>query len=76
MFRLDPPIPLDTPKGKGWAHLVLDYSQEHDLLWVVFLDASGECWSFPNHQIRMRRNMSLGIRVDKNQKADEDSPWV
>ena len=29
-------ILLETPKGKGFAHFVIDYSQEHNLLWVVF----------------------------------------
>lgn len=60
MFRLNPPIPLKTPKGKGFAHLVIDYSQEHDLLWVVFLNDSGECWTFKNSEIRIQENYSLG----------------
>jgi hypothetical protein len=43
MIQLNPTLPLETPRGKGFAHFVIDYSQEHDLLWVVFLDDSGEC---------------------------------
>ena len=39
MLQLNPPIPLDTAKGKGFAHMVVDYSHEHDLLWVVFIDS-------------------------------------
>lgn len=57
--QLQPTIPLLTPKGKGFAHLVIDYSQEHDLLWVVFLDKTGECWTFPNKDIRIQSNASL-----------------
>lgn len=60
MKQLDPPLPLDTPKGRGWAHFLIDYSQEHDLLWVVFLNENGECWTFPNSEIRMVDNLSLG----------------
>lgn len=60
MLQLNPPIPVVTPKGKGWAHVLIDYSQEHDLLWVVFLDESGECWTLPNRDVRIQKNMSLG----------------
>ncbi len=60
IHQLTPPLPLVTKMGKGWAHLVIDYSQEHDLLWVVFLDASGECWTFKNADIRMVENLTMG----------------
>jgi len=60
ILQLNPPLPLTTPRGKGWAHFLLDYSQEHDLLWVVFLNQGGECWTFPNSDIRMDTNFSLG----------------
>ena len=62
MLQLNPPIPVNTPKGKGWAHILIDYSQEHDLLWVVFLDETGECWTLPNRDIRIQSNLSLGRR--------------
>ena len=58
--QLNPALPLITPKGKGWAHFVLDYSQEHDLLWVVFLNKNGQCWTFPNSEVSMDNNISLG----------------
>lgn len=58
--QLDPPLPLSTPKGNGWAFLVIDYGQEHNLLWVVFIDATGECWTFPNWQVRMLPNSTMG----------------
>ena len=67
MLQLNPPIPLDTAKGKGFAHMVVDYSQEHDLLWVVFLDDSGECWMFRNGEVRIQRNFTLG-RVSEPSK--------
>ena len=60
MLQLNPPIPLITPKGKGWAHLVVDYSQEHDLIWTVFIDETGECWSFRNQDVRMQKNVTFG----------------
>jgi hypothetical protein len=65
MLQLNPPIPVTTPMGKGWAHILIDYSQEHDLLWVVFLDETGECWTLPNRDIRIQSNLSLGRRDRK-----------
>jgi hypothetical protein len=60
IVQLNPTIPLITPKGKGFAHLVIDYSQEHDLMWVVFINESGECWTFKNSEVRIVDNLSLG----------------
>ncbi len=62
--QLNPTIPLDTPKGPAHAHLVIDYGQEHHLLWVCFLDASGQCWCFKNPQVRLRANPTMGVRQD------------
>jgi hypothetical protein len=59
--QLVPTIPLDTPKGKGFAHGVIDYGQEHHLLWVVFIDATGECWTFPNPVVRLQSNQTMGV---------------
>ncbi len=42
------------------AHALIDYSQEHDLMWVVFQDDSGECWTWRNSDIRGQDNASLG----------------
>jgi hypothetical protein len=51
MLQLNPPIPMLTPKGKGYAHFVIDYSQEHHLCWVVFIDDTDECWTFQNPEL-------------------------
>ena len=72
--QLNPALPLHTPKGKGWAHFVLDYSQEHDLLWVVFLNDTGECWTFSNSDIRIDNNYSLG-RHDFSSSASSLRSW-
>jgi hypothetical protein len=62
--RIDPPIPVLTPDGTGYAHFLIDYSQEHHLMWVVFLDNSGQCWTYENYAIRIQNNPTLGRRVD------------
>ena len=60
MIQLNPPLPLQTPKGDGWAHFLIDYSQEHDLMWVVFLNDGGECWTVSNRHVRLDPNWTLG----------------
>jgi len=65
MLQLNPPLPLNTPKGKAWAHLVIDYGQEHDLQWVCFIDATGECWTYSNPEITIQNNITLGREVTK-----------
>jgi len=65
ILQLDPPVPLTTPRGKGFAHLVIDYGQEHDLLWVVFQDETGECWTWRNADVKIQPNETLGRKLPK-----------
>ena len=58
--QLNPPLPLRTPKGAGLAHMVIDYGPEHHLMWTVFIDATGECWTFANPEIRAAPNVTMG----------------
>jgi hypothetical protein len=59
LIQLSPSIPLDTPKGPAMAHFLIDYGEEHHLCWVVFLDATGERWTFSNPQIRLQGNQTM-----------------
>jgi hypothetical protein len=63
ILRLDPTVPLDTPKGPAAAHFLIDYSEQHHLLWVCFTDETGECWTWPNPAVRLRPNETMGIRL-------------
>ena len=58
--QLNPPIPVVTPAGKGMAQMVIDYGVEHDLLWVVFQNDTGECWCWGNQDIRAQNNITIG----------------
>lgn len=58
--QLNPPLPLNTPKGSAVAHFVIDYGPEADLIWVCFQDDTGECWSWANPEIRAQKNITLG----------------
>ena len=42
------------------AFAVIDYGEEHNLIWVVTLDDSGEIWCSPNPKVRMRANWTMG----------------
>ena len=60
LTQLNPPLPLLTPKGKAWAHLVIDYGPEADLFWVCFQDEDGACWTWSNRDVRIQANATLG----------------
>ncbi|EIZ77244.1 hypothetical protein WSK_4237 [Novosphingobium sp. Rr 2-17] len=59
--QLNPTIPLHVMgKGDGYALGMIDYGQEHNLIWVTALDGSGEIWCAPNHTVRLGRNWTMG----------------
>lgn len=61
LMQLNPPLPLETPKGKAWAVALIDYGPHWDLQWITFLRDSGECWTFQNRDIRQEANYTFGI---------------
>lgn len=65
--QLNPPIPVVTPKGNAWAHLIIDYGPEADLIWVCFQDDNGQCWSWGNSDIRAQQNLTLRRTLLKDQ---------
>lgn len=59
--QLEPPIPLHVlGKGDGYAIAVIDYGQEHNLIWVTAINATGEIWCAPNPKVRMPSNWTMG----------------
>jgi len=69
MLQLDPPIPLDTPKGPALAHFLVDYGTEHHWLWVCFQDETGECWTWENTQVRAQHNLTFGRNLKLEPKS-------
>jgi hypothetical protein len=63
--RLEPPIPLSTAKGDGWAFAVIDYGFEADLIWVVAINKTREIWCVPNREVRMQSNWTAGRRNEE-----------
>lgn len=59
--QLNPSLPVTVEgKGNGSAFAVIDYGEEHNLIWVVAIDANGEMWCCPNPKVRMRANWTMG----------------
>lgn len=60
LVRLDPPIPVNTPKGEALCHGWRDYGIDFDLQWICFIEETGECWTFRNQDIRSTKNITMG----------------
>lgn len=58
--QLNPPIPLHVlDKGDGYAIGMIDYGQEHNLIWVTAINATGEIWCAPNPKVRLQKNWTM-----------------
>jgi len=60
ILQLNPMIPIFRLSDgmEGYAFLVIDYTQEHHLLFTCALD-NGEIWTLSNKDIRFQKNISL-----------------
>lgn len=59
-YQLNPSVPLRSPKASGEAIAVIDYGGEHDLMWVIIDDETGQIWTVPNGEVRAFKNYSIG----------------
>lgn len=60
-MQLNPPIPVETPLGYGFAHLLEDGRAGADAIWQVFIARTGESWWFGNRYIRLSSDITVGI---------------
>lgn len=69
ILQLSPTIPMvrDADGMKGYAFLVIDYSQEHDLLFTCAMD-DGEIWTLSNRDIRIVNNVTLNRIYEKGKQ--------
>ena len=67
MLQLNPMLPIIrvSDSMRGFAFLVIDYSQEHDILYSCIMD-NGEIWTLSNREIRAQENVSLGRTLLKS----------
>lgn len=64
ILQLNPTLPIRRVSDgmSGYAFLIIDYSQEHDLLFTCAMQ-NGEIWTLSNKEIRMQDNISLDRKV-------------
>jgi len=60
MLQLEPMLPIYriSDNMKGFAFILIDYSQEHNLLFTCAMD-DGQIWTLSNREIRFCKNISL-----------------
>lgn len=58
ILQLNPTLPVETPMGKALAHFLIDYGEEHHLMWVC-IQENGEIWTWENPKIRAQTNPSF-----------------
>jgi hypothetical protein len=51
---------------EGYAFLVIDYSQEHNLYFTCAM-SNGEIWTLSNQDIRFQKNITLNRDTITNQ---------
>jgi hypothetical protein len=64
IVQLNPMIPIFrvSDNMEEYAFLVIDYSQEHNLLFTCAMD-NGEIWTLSNQEIRFCKNISLDRKL-------------
>ena len=64
IIQLNPMLPIFrvSDQMEGYAFLVIDYSQEHNLLFTCAMD-NGEIWTLSNQEIRFCKNISLDRKL-------------
>lgn len=73
--QLNPPMPVSVQgKGKGYAIGVIDYGQEHNLIWVTALDENGEIWCAPNPIVRLANNWTMSRKLLPNNHQQASKP--
>ncbi len=59
--QLNPTLPVHVlERGDAYAIGVIDYGQEHNLIWVTVLNETGEVWCAPNPMVRFGKNWTMG----------------
>jgi len=53
MLRLDPPVPMKSPKGECKAFIYIDRGREEFGEWVCYQMETGEVWTWLDPQVRV-----------------------
>ena len=58
---------MSCPRGSGLATFIIDEGLESQILWVIFLE-NGEIWTYPNHEVRLKQNITAGRKYENYSK--------
>lgn len=58
---------LDTPKGLARAKFLVINGDDSDAEWICFYE-NGEIWSWLNPEVRVAKNITMGIRRKEGQR--------
>lgn len=61
MLQLNPPIWVLTPKGEGFAIIIIDYGVHLNSVWVVHLFETGEVLHVDSSEIKVCGNEMYDI---------------
>jgi len=81
ILQLNPTMPVLTPKGPALAHFLIDYGEEHHLMWVCVINETGEVWTYQNPFVRAQSNPTLERYVIKptwvpdHGRNNQDDPY-
>lgn len=73
ILQLNPTIPLDTDKGPADAKFLFDYSEEHKVMFGVFVRETGEFWVIPQDKVRLEKNITGGVRCGDKYEGNPDA---
>ena len=65
ILQLTPALPVLCPKGTGLAHFIIDEGVEHNVIWGIFLDDTGEIWWYQNQDVRAQKNITMNRKAPK-----------
>ena len=73
--RLDPIIWVETPLGDADAEFLIEIGDEHHLQWICWIHETGECWTFPNHEVRKATNVDRkSTRLNSSHVSESRMP--
>jgi hypothetical protein len=61
--RVEPPIEVDTDRGRALIFWMLDYTMNLNIVWGCIIKSTGEIWWYENHKIRHAPCETSGIRL-------------
>lgn len=67
IHEIEQTIWLDTPKGEARAKFLIFNGDDSDIEWVCFYP-DGTIWCWLNFEVRVVKNVTMGIRRPDNLK--------